>query len=144
MKRHVVIRIIQWTILLLLCAAIVSRTCDIRRSKEPVLQTEEAISWDRALDHLGEYRTVYGPVVDTHFAERSEGKPTFLNLGKPFPEEPRFTVVIWAGARESFSEPPEELFKGRTIRVTGRIEIYEGAAQIEVKGPEDIEPVDSL
>jgi len=59
-------------------------------------KTPGAVSWDRAKDHIGERITVYGAVVDTRYASSSRGRPTFLNIGKPYPDPGRFTVVIWA------------------------------------------------
>jgi hypothetical protein len=43
-----------------------------------------------ARGHVGENGTVCGKVVSTHYADRSRGQPTFLNLDKP---------VIWGSDR---------------------------------------------
>ena len=53
-----------------------------------------AITWDEAKYHIGERTTVCGPVVNTKYASTSKGNPTFLNIGKPYPDPDRFTVVI--------------------------------------------------
>jgi len=105
----------------------------------PLLPPCEGISWDEAKNHIGDRITVYGPVVDTHWASGSSGKPTFLNIGKPYPDPSRFTVVIWIDNRNKFSEPPEDYYLGKTIAVTGLIEDYKGSPQIEVTTPEQIE-----
>ena len=101
-----------------------------------------AISWDEAKYHIGERTTVYGPVVDTHWASGSKGKPTFLNIGKPYPDPDRFTVVIWIDYRANFPQAPEVYYLGKTIYVTGLIDEYpkgSGSAQIEVKDPSQIQ-----
>jgi len=98
----------------------------------------DAISWHEAKNHIGERTTVYGTVVDATWASGSNGKPTFLNLGNPYPDQDRFTVVIWIGNRAKFPEPPEVYYHGKTIYVSGLIDSYEGVPQIEVTSPDQI------
>ena len=100
--------------------------------------SEDAISWDEAKNHIGERTTVYGLVVDTRYASGSSGKPTFLNMGNSYPDPNRFTVVIWIGNRAKFPQPPEVYYNGKTIYVTGLIDSYEGVPQIEVTSPDQI------
>lgn len=95
--------------------------------------------WGEAASYIGEYKTVCGPVVDSNYASSSNGQPTFLNLGEPYPKPNRFTVVIWGRNRSQFSTGPERLYFGSTICVTGLIEEYRGIPQIEVSGPSQIE-----
>ena len=92
-----------------------------------------AIWWDEAKDHIGDRLTVCGPVVDTCWASGSNGKPTFLNIGKPYPDPDRFTVVIWIDYRANFPQPPEDYYLGKSICVTGLIEPYKGSPQIEAQ-----------
>ena len=54
----------------------------------------EAMAWDQAIQNVGERATVQGPVVGTRYASGSNGQPTFLNVGKDYPDRDRFTVVI--------------------------------------------------
>ncbi|MEA1872262.1 MAG: hypothetical protein U9M91_02580 [Chloroflexota bacterium] len=104
----------------------------------PDCDSEDAISWDEAKNHIGERTIVYGPVVDTNYASGSSGKPTFLNMGNPYPDPDRFTVVIWGENRGKFSQPPEDYYDGKTIYVSGLIDSYEGVPQIEVTSPAQI------
>jgi len=98
-----------------------------------------SISWSEAKYHIGERTTVCGPVVDTTWASGSNGKPTFLNLGKPYPDPDRFTVVIWIQNRSNFPQAPEDYYLGKTICVTGLITEYSGIAEIEVQYPSEIQ-----
>ncbi len=98
-----------------------------------------AISWDKAKYHIGERTTVYGAVVDTRWASGSKGKPTFLNVGKPYSDPDRFTVVIWIDYRANFPQAPEVYYLGKTIYVTGLITEYNGIPQIEVTDPSQIQ-----
>ena len=47
-----------------------------------------------AKEHFGETATVCGEVVSANYAGSSKGRPTFLNLDKPYPKQV-FTLVIW-------------------------------------------------
>lgn len=98
-----------------------------------------AISWSDASAHVGEMTIVEGPVVGTTFASSSNGQPTFLNIGRDYPDPGRFTVVIWGESRASFSTPPEDAYRGKTICVTGEIDTYQGIPQIVVSSPSQIE-----
>jgi len=97
-----------------------------------------AISWRDAASHVGEEATVQGPVVGTFFAAGSNGQPTFLNLGRDYPDPARVTVLIWGADRAKFPGPPEDLYAGRTICVTGTIETYQGVPEIEASSPGQI------
>ena len=98
-----------------------------------------SIAWDEAKYHIGERVTVCGVVVDATWASGSNGKPTFLNLGRPYPDPDRFTVVIWIQNRGNFPQPPEDHYLGCTICVTGLITEYNGIAEIEVSYPSEIQ-----
>ena len=77
-----------------------------------------------AKDHVGESRTVCGKVVSTHFASKSKGEPTFLNLDEPYPKEV-FTILIWGNDRAKFGTP-ETKYKDEKVCVTERSRIIEG------------------
>ena len=85
-----------------------------------------------ARHHIGETATVCDTVASTHYAPRSRGQPTFLNLGHPYPN-PDFTVVIWGEDRGKFGEP--ETLEGQRICVTGPIRSYRGGPEIIVRDP---------
>ncbi len=97
-----------------------------------------AVSWQNAYQHIGEIVTIFGPVVDSHWARSSNGKPTFLNIGKPYPDESRFTVLIWGDDRSKFVETPETMFLGKSVYVTGLVEEYNGSCEIIVESPSQI------
>jgi hypothetical protein len=99
------------------------------------------MQWGDAINHVGEQGTVCGPVLDSNYASGSNGQPTFLNLGKAYPDPDRFTVLIWGSNRGKFSPPPENAYAGKTICATGLIESYQGSAEIEAKTPGDIQVV---
>lgn len=97
----------------------------------------QGLTASEARAHIGEKTTVCGKVASATYATRSRGKPTFLNLDKPFPNH-IFTAVIFDDYRGRFSYAPEML-KGRHICVTGLIETHKGKPQIKVRDPSQID-----
>ena len=91
----------------------------------------------QAKDHVGERATVCGKVVDGHYAGRSRGQPTFLNLDKPYPNQV-FTIVIWGSDRPKFGDP-ERKYNGKEVCVRGRITSYRGVPETTAHDPSQIE-----
>src|SRR6266852_4765713 len=102
MKRH-------WALTLLALAVLWSSQ----------VQAQKVLSTAEAKDHAGERATVCGEVASTHYAARSRGNPTFINLDKPYPNQ-IFTVLIWGSDRQKFGDP-EETYRNKHICVTGKI-----------------------
>lgn len=98
--------------------------------------TQSSISAAEAKDHIGERQTVCGQVVSTHYAARSRGKPTFINLDKPYPNQ-IFTVVIWGSDRAKFGDP-EGMYRNKHICVTGMITDYKGVPETVAYEPSQI------
>ena len=90
-----------------------------------------------AAQHVGELAQVCGRVASTAHIAAVKGQPTFLNMERPYPDQP-FNVVIWESARARFDAPPERAFDGKDICVTGLIETYDGKPQIVVTDPQQI------
>lgn len=90
-----------------------------------------------AQQHIGERATVCGEVASTHYAARSRGNPTFINLDKPYPSEV-FTLLIWGADRPKFGEP-EETYRNKHICVTGQIGEYKGTPQVVAHDPSQVQ-----
>jgi|HubBroStandDraft_3_1064219.scaffolds.fasta_scaffold04259_6 hypothetical protein len=95
---------------------------------------EARIAAEAAAQHANEQATVCGLVAGTKYADRSRGKPTFLDFGKPHPGE-TFKVVIWGADRAKFKEAPEVAYHQKDVCVSGRIQLYRGAPEIVVRDP---------
>lgn len=93
-----------------------------------------------ARQHVHQEARVCGYVAQTKYAESATGKPSFLDFERPFPDSP-FSVVIWGdnGDRARFAEPPELMYLHQDVCVSGRIELYGGKPQIEVRDPARLE-----
>jgi hypothetical protein len=99
------------------------------RPEEPA--AGPVIRWTDALDHIGEDVTVEGEIVATHVSPLS----TLLSFDKGFN---RFTAVIQPAARAAFPPNPEEFYKGKLVRIRGRVIEYEKKAEIVLKSPSQI------
>ena len=97
---------------------------------------QTSISAAEAKNHVGERATVCGEVASVHYAARSRGNPTFINLDKPYPNQ-IFTVLIWGSDRPKFGDP-EEAYRSKHICVTGKITDYKGGAEVVAYEPSQI------
>jgi len=102
-----------------------------------LVPAQNPISAAEAKNHVGEKATVCGEVASTHYAARSRGNPTFINLDKPYPNQ-IFTVLIWGSDRPKFGDP-EEAYRNKHICVTGKISDYKGVPEIIAYEPTQIE-----
>jgi len=97
----------------------------------------ETITAEQAQDHIGETNTVCGLVASARYMDSQPARPTFLNFDHPYPEQ-TFSVMIPDLSRAAFNEPPEVLFNGKTVCVTGLIVDRRGKPQIVVEDPDQI------
>ena len=95
-------------------------------------QVHHVVSGEAVRRHT---KTVKGPVKGTKYASSSSGRPTFINIGKNYPNRSRFTVVIWGKYRSAFPSRPEVLYRGKTVLATGKIRMYKGSAQMFIRSP---------
>ncbi len=79
---------------------------------------------------------VCGVVASARYAERSKGRPTFLNLDKPYPNA-IFTALIWGEDRSKFDQPEIRLLEKR-ICTTGIITQYKGAPEMVLRQPSQL------
>lgn len=91
------------------------------------------ITAEQAKDHVGETATVCGRVASAHYASKSRGQGTFLNLDRPYPDQ-IFTLVIWGSNRASFGQP-EKRYRNKHVCVTGFISVYRGQPDMTLRSP---------
>lgn len=95
---------------------------------------QDQIPAEAAVRFGGKTGMVCGKVESAKYAENTEGQPTFLHMGAPFPRH-TFAVKILGENRGKWPEPPESLV-GRLLCATGAIK-RAGAtrAEMEVTNP---------
>jgi DNA/RNA endonuclease YhcR with UshA esterase domain len=101
-------------------------------------QAKDTIATTEAKNYIGTHQTVCGRVSNSKYASSVRGQPTFINLDKAYPNH-IFTIVIWGENRKNFDFAPEDFYSGKYLCVMGKISIYRGKAQIEVKDPTQVE-----
>ena len=84
----------------------------------------------------GSDTTICEKVYDGKFLE--SGQITFLHLGGAYPNQ-KLSIVIKGKDRSKFPTPPEKLYAGKRICVTGTIVQFKGRPEIVVSDPKQIE-----
>ena len=112
----------------------------VKTKAAPKGKFEGCVKYSDAKKYVGKTVTVYGKVKSTYYAKSSNGSPTFINIGAPYGNSSRCTVVIWGKNRSKFNSP-EKKYKNKTIKVTGKVKKYRGAAEIIVSSPSQIKIV---
>lgn len=96
-------------------------------------QGDARIAAAHAAEFVGTSGQVCGKIESARYAENTDGQPTFLHLGAPFPKH-AFQVRIWGKNRPRFTTPPESLV-GFVICVSGKIVAASGRAEMEIESP---------
>ena len=90
-----------------------------------------AVDWSEAAKHAGETVTVTGPVMGVHVS----GANVVLNVGKDFPDDDRFCIMLPFDAAKG---SPEDQFVGKTATVTGPVKKYRKVFEIVAKSAADV------
>ncbi len=93
--------------------------------------SQTSIPAAEAAKHIGEKLTVCDKVFGGRYFENSNDRPTLLNMGDAYPNNP-FTFVIYGADRKKFSYKPEEFLVNKQVCVTGEIKSYRDKPQIIV------------
>jgi len=109
-----------------------------RENKKGLWAGLEPIEAGRAHSYIGQTRIVQGRVLNTY----KSSKCIFLNFGVDWHSD--FTAVIFKNSFSAFYDKgidPVAFYKGKLIRVSGRIREYNGP-EIVVNAPYEIEVID--
>ena len=96
----------------------------------------QTISLDSVMNYVGKEVTVCAKVQSISVS-KSEKKTTYINFGKPYPNQ-TFTVVIFEESLKNFSYIPSEQLKDKNVCITGTIILYKDKPEIIVKSETDI------
>jgi micrococcal nuclease len=100
----------------------------------PVAGTIDACN---AGDYVGQEITVSGKVID---ATKSKTSTVFLNFGDFYPDH-CFTAVIFSSALSKFPKDPHLYYKGKTVKISGKVQLYQGKPEIILEESPQIEIV---
>ena len=95
------------------------------------------VSWREAGGHVGEVVTVEGEVETAS----TVGDTWVLEFAR---DDPRaFRVVVLLPLLETAPRQPERLYQGRRVRATGRVQRFQGRAEMVLRGAGQIEVVET-
>ena len=94
----------------------------------PIAAYASALNPEEAATHIGENATVCGLVASATYAAQVMAAPTFLDLGKPYPNQV-FSAVILGSDRTKFGAPEISL-QEKQVCVTGEIFLFQGKPEI--------------
>lgn len=100
----------------------------------PSISHAATITASQAREHDGETATVCGQVTNTHVAQGSRGKPTFMDLDSKFPDQV-FAILVWDDDRPNVGALPPP---GVHVCATGLISYYHGVPQIVVRSSKQL------
>ena len=91
----------------------------------PVPTCPDAIWWTEARAHVGESRTVQGPIVGNR---PTPAGGTLLEMGQPYPDPTGLALLLAPNS----TTPPQS---GQMVCAAGRIEVVEGRPALQLQGP---------
>ena len=91
----------------------------------------QTVPLDSVQFYVGKTITVCSKVQST-FVSKGDKKTTYINFGKPNPNN-TFTAVIFSSDSANFKYIPSEYLKERTVCITGKVLLYKDKPQIIVK-----------
>ena len=87
----------------------------------------ETIAPSDAKTHVGQTVTIHASVDEV---KTGRGGATFLDMGGAFPDN-AFAAVIFASDLAKF--PSAKTLKGKTVAISGPVELYQGKPEIILK-----------
>ncbi len=97
-----------------------------------------ASSWTAAASKVGRSGDFRGKVVRSFYNPGGRGQPTYLDLGRAYPDPRRLKVVIWGSSRDAFPGAPESIYRDKDVAVSGKVSVYRGVTQIIVRSPSSV------
>jgi len=95
----------------------------------------DIIKPEEAQAHVGQTVTVEGAVSEVHHAR--SGRATFIDLGGRYPNN-AFTAVIFA--RDAAKFPNVDALNGKTVDITGAVQLRRGKPEIILTDPAQLKP----
>lgn len=92
-------------------------------------------NWASAAQKIGEQSAVIGRVSAVNYRPDLDGQPTWISIGRAFPDRDRFDIIIWGRNRSSLSNVLSNIDVGKTVCVRGLISEYRGVVQLELSDP---------
>ena len=96
------------------------------------------IEIEEASKHIGDSVHLVAQITGVRQLANIDRRPTFINLGKPYPNQ-LLTLVIWEEVRNQITDDlSEEKLKGGVVIVTGVIELFKDKPQIVIRNTKQL------
>ena len=105
---------------------------DVLPQPSPAASPSGVVPWDEAHRHVGKEIVVEGTLVRIHRAK----KVLYLNFHPNWKKY--LTVVVLGKDLRSFPKNAETFYKGKTVRVRGKVTLYKDRPEIVVRSPKSI------
>ena len=115
--------------------ALASAIDEIYKASTQKVAAPSVIPWTEAAKWYNANATVEGVITRT----ANTGRVIYLDFS---PRNSDMKVVIFPQDAAKFPQPPEKMYQGKKIQVTGKIQEYQGAPEIIVRSPAQIKIVE--
>jgi len=95
-------------------------------------KTKSVIDWKDADKYADKYVETTGTIV----AAYNNGKICYLNFDKDYRKY--MALVIFSSSFKKFPDSPEKYYKGKKLKVEGRVKEYKGRLELVLGSPEQI------
>jgi hypothetical protein len=98
------------------------------------------VSWSEAAAHVGQSVALDGPVASASYRPDVSGQPTFVNLGRDYPDPTRAQLVVWGEHRAGFpgASPETMLHAGVRVCARGTLTSYNGVLEIIISSASEV------
>lgn len=105
--------------------------------REPIDEADipDVVPWTEANRYVGYEITVEGKIID--IGQSRDGKVNFLNFHQNWRD--KFYLVMFGDLAKTLDKPVEQIFLGKTLRVTGEVENHRGRPQIKILSMDQVE-----
>lgn len=104
----------------------------------PSVSAQTNVKLGHLKSYVGDSVRVCGKVEGGKYLPGATNSPTLINFGFEYPDQ-LLTVVIFGEHRSLFEGTPETDWIGKTICVTGKVELYRQKPQIVVRSVQQIQ-----
>jgi hypothetical protein len=101
----------------------------------PCAALADDLSAAQAAGQIGQGATICDTVTSVTSSAVLPGRPTFLNFGRPYPNQD-FTVVIWGNQRDQVR--PDDL-AGKRVCVKGAVSGFQGKPEMYLQSADQLQ-----
>lgn len=115
-------------------STLTSSTSTTSQKPKWITSNANVVSYTQASSYVGQSKTVEGTIVYTYI---SGTRTVFLDFHYPY--QGYFYAVIFSSSVGNFKFQPASFYLNKEVRITGLIQMYQGAPEIIVNTPSQIE-----